>query len=120
GRKGCAAWQGENSSRASDDGVSNFAAVEVLSETGSDADVSESCQILLELEAHGRDRSVSDEFTRVLGYTEDEMAGNIPYSFGNSVELVVPLVNCESDKGEGSFLESAGPEHVLEVEATDG
>ncbi|MCI24111.1 hypothetical protein A2U01_0045294, partial [Trifolium medium] len=41
--KRCPGWQGVQSSRASDDGVSILAAEEGFSETGIDPDVSESC-----------------------------------------------------------------------------
>ncbi|MCI40469.1 hypothetical protein A2U01_0061702, partial [Trifolium medium] len=56
---GCKDWQEDHSSRASADGVSFYAAAEGLSETGSDADVSESCQVLLGLEAHGGSGTVT-------------------------------------------------------------
>ncbi|MCI32313.1 hypothetical protein A2U01_0053526, partial [Trifolium medium] len=68
-------WQGDSSSRASDEGASILAAAEGFSETASDADVSESCQMLLEIEAHGGNRSVTDDSKREIGYTVDEMAG---------------------------------------------
>ncbi|MCI69599.1 hypothetical protein A2U01_0090862, partial [Trifolium medium] len=44
-------WQGDSSSRASGEGASILAAVKGFSEAGSDADVFESCQMLLEIEA---------------------------------------------------------------------
>jgi hypothetical protein len=57
---GAPGWQEEQSSKASHGGGSNCAAVEGrFSESGSDADVSESCQVLLELQAHGVDRDVT-------------------------------------------------------------
>ncbi|GAU25569.1 hypothetical protein TSUD_260030 [Trifolium subterraneum] len=99
-RKRGSVWQSEKSSRVSVDGGSNVAAAEVLSETGSDVDVSESCQVLLELEAHGGSRSATNDSTRDLGYTECEMAGNIPLSLGKFGELVEPLVNYDRDNGE--------------------
>ncbi|MCI63705.1 hypothetical protein A2U01_0084962, partial [Trifolium medium] len=63
--------------------------------------------MLLEIEAHGGNRSMTDDSKREIGYTVDEMAGSFPNILGNSVVWVEPLVNCDGDKGDGSFLESA-------------
>ncbi|GAU38294.1 hypothetical protein TSUD_157790 [Trifolium subterraneum] len=104
-RKKGAFWQGDASSRASDEGVSVLAAAEGFSETGSDADVSESCQVLLEIEAHGGCCSVTDDSKGKLGYTEDEMAGIAPNVLGNPVSGEEDKVNFECDKREGNMSE---------------
>jgi hypothetical protein len=102
-------WQEEQSSRASIGGASNCAEVEgYYSESGTDADISESCQVLLELQAHGGDRSAAIGTNKELGYIEGEMSGNFPNLLGNSV---VPLVNQDCDMGVGTSLES---DQVLE------
>ncbi|MCI57729.1 hypothetical protein A2U01_0078980, partial [Trifolium medium] len=68
GGKICSDWQEDNSSRASFGVESNFEAGEgVFSETESDADVSESCQVLLELQAHRGKRSVVGGASKELG-----------------------------------------------------
>ncbi|GAU09987.1 hypothetical protein TSUD_393040 [Trifolium subterraneum] len=109
-------WQEEQSSRASHDGDSNCAVVEgCFSESGSGADVSESCQVLLELQKRGGERSLTEGSIRVLGYTEDEMSGNIPNILGYSVE---PLVNIERDVGVCTLLEAGVTNSLLEIETT--
>jgi hypothetical protein len=84
------------------------------SETGSEADVSESCQILLGLEAHGAYPTATDGSLKVLCYTEGEMAGNIPNLLGNSVDKSELVVNLAGDIGEGASVESAGKGTRLE------
>ncbi|GAU32573.1 hypothetical protein TSUD_218320 [Trifolium subterraneum] len=62
-------WDEEQSSKASYDGGESNCAVAVgcVSESGSDADLSESCQVLLELQAHGGGRAVTFDAKRELG-----------------------------------------------------
>jgi hypothetical protein len=108
-------WQDDQTSRASLGGASNCAEAEgCFSESGTDADVSESCQVLLELQAHGGDRSATFGTNKEFGYTEGEMSGNFPNLLGNAVG---PLVNPDSDMGVDTLLES---EQVLEKVSCDG
>jgi hypothetical protein len=108
-------WQDDQTSRASLGGASNCAEAEgCFSESGTDADVSESCQVLLELQAHGGDRSATFGTNKEFGYTEGEMSGNFPNLLGNAVG---PLVNPDSDIGVDTLLES---EQVLEKVSCDG
>ncbi|MCH83913.1 RNA recognition motif, partial [Trifolium medium] len=106
-------WHEEQSSKASYDGGESICAVVegCYSESGSDADVSESCQLLLDEQAHGGVRSVSHGSSREFGYTEGEMSGNIPNLLGYTVESVV---NVDRDKCEDLLLEDVGTEHMLE------
>ncbi|GAU37285.1 hypothetical protein TSUD_354410 [Trifolium subterraneum] len=110
-------WKEEQSSRASYDGDSNCAVMEgCFSESGSGADVSESCQVLLELQARGGDRSEIEGIIREPGYTEEEMSGNIPHLLGYNVE---PLVNFERDMGVDTLLEAEETNSLLENETTN-
>jgi hypothetical protein len=113
-RAGDTVRQGAQSSRASGDGASIQALVEGCSETGSEADVSESCQILLEIEAQGTRGTVIEARKRDMVYTESEMAGEIPNKLGNPSDLAVSLVNSVVDRGVGDFEVSA--EKVLRLE----
>ncbi|MCI19365.1 hypothetical protein A2U01_0040521, partial [Trifolium medium] len=107
-------WLDEQSSRASYGVESNCAVVEgCYSESGSDADVSTTCQVLLDIQTRGGDRSMAEGTLREVGYTEGEMSGNIPNLLGYSVDS---LVNIESDKGEDALLETGEAEQVLEGE----
>jgi RNA recognition motif-containing protein len=108
------AWPEDHSSRASGDGASFQAVVEGGSETGSDADVSESCQVLLGLEAQGTRRTVTGDSLRALEDKECDSAGNTPNKLGNPVDLVATVVNSDSDKRDDVFDESAGK--VLRLE----
>jgi hypothetical protein len=105
---------GAQSSRASDDGASFQAVVEGCSETGSEADVSESCQILLEIEAQGTRGTVMDARKREVEYTESEMAGEIPNNLGNLLVLSESMVNLDADRGVGDYVESAEKVMMLE------
>ncbi|KAK2442416.1 hypothetical protein QL285_013611 [Trifolium repens] len=107
-------WAEEQSSHASGDGASLQAVVEGCSETGSEADISESCQVLLGLEAQGIRRIETGDSMRVLEDKEFDLADNIPNKLGNPVELVANVVNYDSDKRDEVSGESAGK--VLSLE----
>jgi hypothetical protein len=84
------------------------------SESGSDADVSDTCQVLLEIQAHGGDKTVTFDATRNVGFSEEEMSGNSSNLLGNFVES---KINHDSDRREeGCVLEGMGTEQVLVVE----
>jgi hypothetical protein len=104
--KSGAGWPENQSSRASGDGVSFQAVAEGFSETGSDVDVSDSCQVLLGLEAQGIRRLGIDGSTRVLGCTDFDMAEKIPNKLGNLVDLSVTMVNIDCDKRVDDTAES--------------
>jgi hypothetical protein len=108
-------WQDDQTSRTSVGGDSNQAvAVGCGSESGSDADVSDTCQVLLEIQAHGGDKTVTFDATRNVGFSEEEMSGNSSNLLGNFVES---KVNHDSDnRKEGCVLEGVGTEQVLVVE----
>jgi hypothetical protein len=91
----------EQSSRASGEEGSYQAVVEGFSETGSDADVSESCQVLLGLEAHGKNMTVTSGGLEVVEYAEEVGAGLIPNNLGNLSMLTKSRVNPDSDIGGG-------------------
>jgi hypothetical protein len=80
--RGSEDWKDEEASRVSDIGASFQAVVDGFSETGSDADISESCQVLLGLEAHGGNRIVTDRSIKDLTCCEEDRAGNLPYNLG--------------------------------------
>jgi hypothetical protein len=92
-------WPEEESSRASVDGQSFQAVVEGVSESGSDADVSESCQVLLDIEAHSRGMIATNgcgkEMVKVVG----EVSENFPNNLGNPLVLTNTMVNFDGDKG---------------------
>jgi hypothetical protein len=108
-------WQDDQTSRTSVGGDSNQAvAVGCGSESGSDADVSDTCQVLLEIQAHGGDKTVTFDATRNVGFSEEEMSGNSSNLLGNFVES---KINHDSDRREeGCVLEGMGTEQVLVVE----
>jgi hypothetical protein len=109
-------WQEDQSSKASEGAVSNFAVAEGgVSESGSDADVSESCQVLLEIQTHGGARQTTYDTTKKLRNTEEEVAGVIPNLLGNSLMC---LVNHERDNSEGLLMETDGVGQVLGNEHT--
>ncbi|KAK2441964.1 hypothetical protein QL285_013196 [Trifolium repens] len=85
-----------------------------MSETGSDADVSESCQVLLEIEAHGVGRKETQGCLKEIKYTECEMAGVIPNNLRNSLVLSNNIVNFEGDKG--GYTNSVSEEPILRLE----
>jgi hypothetical protein len=104
------------SSRASSDGGVSAAAVVVgLSETGSEADVYESCQVLLEVEY----REGRKELVESFGRNEDKaigMSGISTHNLGNPGLLGEKRVNVDGDKWEGYVVVgSAGSEGVLEL-----
>ncbi|MCI37901.1 hypothetical protein A2U01_0059128, partial [Trifolium medium] len=99
-------WHEAQLSRAYFGGDSNLAAVEgCFSESGSDADISESCQVLLELQMHKGDKSATVSNFRDPVYTVEEMSGSTPNFCGKDVER---LVNYEKDGNEDILLESDG------------
>jgi hypothetical protein len=114
GVKGGVRWPDNLSSRASGDGASIQAVVEGFSETGSEDDTSESCQVLLGLEAQGIRRIETVASTRVLETSEEDMADNIPIFLGNSEELVDTVVNFDVDKRDDVAVVSEGKELRLE------
>jgi hypothetical protein len=67
-----------------------------------------SCQVLLGLEAHGIRRIETDDSTRALEDKESDMAGNIPYNMGNSLDMVVTEVNYDGDKRDDVAAVSVG------------
>jgi hypothetical protein len=100
---------GESSSHApSDGGNSVVAAVEGLSESGSDADVSESCQILMDVEKRGGGRqvgdlgmggynvcTVSEENPNLLGMSGKVVAFNLNKWFSHRLSLLVSFFCCD-------------------------
>ncbi|KAK2377288.1 hypothetical protein QL285_077987 [Trifolium repens] len=92
-------WQEEMSSRASGDGQSFHAVVEGVSESGSDADVSESCQVLLDIEAHGRSRKVTSGSGKEIVKVRGEVSEIFPNNLGNPLVLTNSMVNYDGDKG---------------------
>jgi hypothetical protein len=105
--RGCEAWHDDEASRASGDGASFQAVVEGFSETGSDADVSESCQVLLGLETHVGNRTVTTGSFKALEYAVVEKADIAPNNLGKSIGVSEELVNSDGDKGDDIFVESA-------------
>ncbi|GAU41797.1 hypothetical protein TSUD_379350 [Trifolium subterraneum] len=107
----------EISSKASSDGggVSVVAAVEGFSESGSDADVSDSCKVLLAIQNHGeKSLGVVNSMARQIPVMED-VAGDTSHFLGNSVEVVGSRVNSVTDKGKiPMILESTGAGTTLE------
>ncbi|MCH81579.1 RNA recognition motif [Trifolium medium] len=112
----CRCMEEEISSKASSGGgCSAVAVVEGLSESGSDADVSESCEVLLGFEKHGRERSEFDGSLGKQTSVVEKVAEDTPHFLENTVELVDSRVNSEVDKGKAHIcLESADVEKVLE------
>ncbi|GAU17444.1 hypothetical protein TSUD_233220 [Trifolium subterraneum] len=109
-----AGWVEEQSSRASYGVNSNCAVADgCWSESGSDAEVSESCQVLLELQARGGDRPLAEGTLRENVYSEGEMSGNIPNLLGYSEKA---LVNFDNDKEKCDLLEADETTQVLEGE----
>jgi hypothetical protein len=105
--RGCEMWQDDEASRASGEGESFHAVVAGFSETGSDADVSESCQVLLGLETHGRSRSVTTGSIKELEYTAGEKADFSPNNLGKIICVTEDVVNSDGDKGGEVGVESA-------------
>jgi hypothetical protein len=103
-------WPEEDSSRASADCQSFQAVVEGLSESGSDADVSESCQVLLDIEAHGRGRIATNEGGKEMVKVVGEVSENFPNILGNTLALTNSVVNSDGDKGSsmGTEIEESG------------
>jgi hypothetical protein len=84
------------------------AVVEGFSETGSDGDVSESCQILLQAESRVINSQVGEDVLGVVKHNVVEMSESIPNNLGTNGEL---LVNSDGDnRGDPILLESAGAE----------
>ncbi|MCH97545.1 hypothetical protein A2U01_0018540 [Trifolium medium] len=109
----------DNSSRASfdDGGGSVVAAVEGISKTGSDADVSETCQVLLEVEKRGVGRNEAEGDLCVSKYNVESVSEYTPNILGNPGKVVGELVNFDVDLKEGtSLVESARAEKVLGIE----
>jgi hypothetical protein len=108
---------GEASSKASSDGGNSVVAEVVgFSESGSEADVSDSCQVLLDLE----NRSVASKevIGGSCGKVGDEfgVSGSSSHFLGNLGELVVPNVNDDGDNMEGyHVLGSGGSEKVQDA-----
>ncbi|GAU17238.1 hypothetical protein TSUD_324420 [Trifolium subterraneum] len=91
----------EISSKASSGGgFSAAAVVEGFSESGSDADVSDSCKVLLETEKRGGARLENDDNLVKQKSTLAVVSERTPHFFGNTVELVEGEVNSATDKGE--------------------
>ncbi|MCH90768.1 DUF4283 domain protein, partial [Trifolium medium] len=107
----------EISSRASSDGgASAVAVVDDFSESGSDADVSKSCQVLLEVEKRGGGRKVSYGCLGKEIGTSIKESEDIPNILGKSDELVVKRVNVDGDRSSGPIVvESAESEKLLGV-----
>jgi hypothetical protein len=79
--------------------------VEGISETGSEADVSESAQVLLAIEAHALNNTATDgslEGKRCVTGSEAEYTPNI---LGNSSGLAIHLVNPDGDECSGDVVE---------------
>jgi hypothetical protein len=105
--RGGADWQDDEASKVSGEGASYQAMVDGFSETGSDADISESCQVLLGLEAHVGNRTVTNGSKKESAYSEVEMAGNLSYNLGKVLGVTEDLVNYDGDKGDCALVESA-------------
>jgi hypothetical protein len=109
----------DNSSKCSfgGGGASVVAAVEGFSESGSDADVSDSYEVLLGLEKRGEEgRQSGGSLDRVISIQNVESEG-ISNNSGNTGELVEKRVNFEVGKGEKPrVLESADVDRFLEHE----
>jgi hypothetical protein len=101
-------WPEELSSRASGDGQSYQAVVEGISESGSDADVSESCQVLLEIKKHGGSRKVTSGRGKEIVQVGGEMSESFPNNLGNPLVLTTTLVNFDGDKGLGNAAGTEG------------
>lgn len=108
-------WQDYQTSRTSFGGDSNYAAVVGCgSEFGTNADVSDSCQVLLEIPVHEGDKTVTFDANRNFGYSEEEMSGTFSNFLGKVLE---PVVNHERDKREvGCLLDGMKTEKMLVVE----
>jgi hypothetical protein len=108
-------WQDYQTSRTSFGGDSNYAAVVGCgSEIGTNADVSDSCQVLLEIPVHEGDKTVTFDANRNFGYSEEEMSGTFSNFLGKVLE---PVVNHERDKREvGCLLDGMKTEKMLVVE----
>jgi hypothetical protein len=112
--RGCEVWQDDEASKASGDGDSFQAVVAGFSETGSDADVSESCQVLLELETHERSSFATTGGIKELEYLAGEKADSDPNNLGKIICVTEDIVNSDGDKGNEAGVESA--ELVCRVE----
>jgi hypothetical protein len=106
-------FTGEGSSKASSDGgVSAEGVVVGLSESSSDADVSESCQFLLEVEKRGDRGKGQLEDLGEERYKVDGVSGSYSHNLGTHGELVV---NYDVDKSlEPRMIESAVTKGMLE------
>jgi hypothetical protein len=103
-----------SSKASSDGGASVVGAMVGFSESGSDADVSDSCEVLLELEKRGREGLHLDGNLGREKPAAEDVLGFIPHVLGKSVGLVEKGVNFEVDKEKGICVESAGGDRVLE------
>ncbi|GAU19605.1 hypothetical protein TSUD_383000 [Trifolium subterraneum] len=105
----------DGSSRApSAGGASVLAMEDGLSETGSNADVSESCQVLLEAERHGDGTKGIDGYLGVGKRNDEDVSADIPTFLENPGKLVEELVNCDGDIPKGPMgVESAVSDCVL-------
>ncbi|KAK2408287.1 hypothetical protein QL285_043809 [Trifolium repens] len=106
----------DNSSKCSfGGGGSVVAAVEGFSESGSDADVSESCDVLLNIEKHGGGGRKSDGNWGSNIPVQELVSERISNDFGNVGEWVETRVNYEGDKGKKLIcVESAEEDRGLE------
>jgi hypothetical protein len=112
-------WKDDEASRVSGEGASFQAVVEGLSETGSDADISESCQVLLGLEAHGGYRTVTDGSIKEQTLCDENRAGIGSYILGKTTDVIEDLVNFDGDKEDCVLVESANTGHRVDGVVTD-
>ncbi|MCI59118.1 hypothetical protein A2U01_0080373, partial [Trifolium medium] len=90
-------------SRASSHGrASVVAMVDGVSESGSDADISDSCQVLLDIER--RERKVGDGSSGRDMCNKEEVSEDSPILLGNSGKLVGETVNCDGDTSCPRFV----------------
>jgi hypothetical protein len=108
------AWPEELSSRASGEGGSFQAVMEGFSETGSDADVSDSGQVLLGVQAHGMTGTATCGSLKVVEYIEGEMAGFSPNNLGKASGDSTTRVNLDGDIGGSNC--SGSEDVVLRLE----
>jgi hypothetical protein len=116
----CNNREDENSSKGSygGGGASVVAAVEGFSETGSDADVSDTYEVLLGVEKKrgGKGRQIDGSLGKEISVQEVE-SESISNVLGNPGELVKNRVNYEGDmRGKPMNIESAGGGRSLENE----
>ncbi|GAU40140.1 hypothetical protein TSUD_163090 [Trifolium subterraneum] len=107
----CCGGEDVISSRSSFDGGASVAAMaEGLSESGSDADVSDSCQVLLAIEKRAHGRLEDDDSLGEGKQKSADVSENSPIVLGNSVKLVEEGVNVDNDFSSPRLVESAGTE----------